>query len=181
MTRWLDGPDEADLGVLREAAGPVLDVGCGPGRMLDAAAQAGLVAVGIDTEKAATDLTRQKGFNAITGSIFDPLPGEILFGTILLLDGNVGIGADPAALLARCRDLLAAGGTVIVETHPEADRNDVFVAHLASADGGDRSDTFPWAEIGAVPLTGYAARAGLYPVQHRMGNHRTFVHLQHRR
>ena len=33
--------------------------------------------------------------------MFEPLPGEGRWGTVLLLDGNVGIGGDPVALLER--------------------------------------------------------------------------------
>ena len=40
------------------------------------------------------------GGPALRRSVFDPLPGEGRWGTALLLDGNIGIGGDPRALLA---------------------------------------------------------------------------------
>ena len=40
------------------------------------------------------------------------------WGTALLLDGNIGIGGEPAALLRRARELLAPGGAVLAELDP---------------------------------------------------------------
>ena len=47
--------------------------------------------------------------------VFGPLPGEGRWDTALLADGNIGIGGDPVALLARVRELLAPEGRVVVD------------------------------------------------------------------
>jgi hypothetical protein len=59
---------------------------------------------------------RRRGATAIHGDVFQPLPGEGLWRHILLADGNIGIGGDPDTLLARTRQLLAPGGTALIET-----------------------------------------------------------------
>ena len=51
-------------------------------------------------------------------SVFQPVPGEGGWDTVLLADGNIGIGGDPVALLTRCRELLAPAGRVLVELDP---------------------------------------------------------------
>ena len=48
-------------------------------------------------------------------SVFDRLPGERRWGTVLLLDGNIGIGGDPVRLLRRCADLVRPRGQVLAE------------------------------------------------------------------
>ena len=78
---------------------------------------------------------------------------------MLLADGNVGIGGDPAALLARCRDLIGATGRVLVELDPpgtglRADR--VRLEH-----GAQRGSWFDWAHVGVDAVAEPAAQAGL--------------------
>ena len=58
---------------------------------------------------------RAGGAQALRHSLFDPLPGEGRWATVLLMDGNVGIGGDPVALLARINQLLAPAGIALVE------------------------------------------------------------------
>ena len=41
------------------------------------------------------------GGPALVRSVFETLPGEGRWDTVLLMDGNIGIGGDPAALLGR--------------------------------------------------------------------------------
>ena len=55
--------------------------------------------------------------------VFARVPGEGRWSHVLLADGNIGIGGDPLRLLERAAGLLAAGGTVLVETDPEAARH----------------------------------------------------------
>src|SRR4051794_31561426 len=124
IDRYLDPADAADRGALSRAAGPVLDVGCGPGRIVGAAAELGLLALGIDIAETAVAMTRARGLNALRRNVFDRLPGEGRWQSVLLLDGNVGIGGEPVALLHRVRELLTANGRVIVEAHADARRDE---------------------------------------------------------
>ncbi|MFD9907739.1 class I SAM-dependent methyltransferase, partial [Streptomyces sp. NPDC059063] len=113
VERWCAAPDTADRSALRRCAGSVLDIGCGPGRLVAALAAAGHRALGIDVSEAAVRHTLRLGGAALRRSVFDPLPGEGRWGTALLLDGNIGIGGDPAALLARVARLLAPRGLLL--------------------------------------------------------------------
>src|SRR4051812_13782284 len=115
---WLGAAGAVDERVLDCARGPVLDVGCGPGRHVHALARRGVLAVGIDISPVAAALARRRGATVLETSIFDRIPGAGSWRTALLLDGNIGIGGHPDALLARLASLVARGGTVLVELDP---------------------------------------------------------------
>ena len=108
LRRWCGTVDATDQDLLDRSPGAVLDAGCGPGRLVIELGRQGRQAVGLDTSRVAVRLARSGGATALCRSIFDPAPGEGRWDTVLLADGNVGIGGDPAALLARCRDLIGA-------------------------------------------------------------------------
>ena len=72
--RWIDAADAVDEHVLAQLRGPVLDVGCGPGRHLHALASRGVFGLGVDLCPAAVQLARGRGANAIVGSIFGEVP-----------------------------------------------------------------------------------------------------------
>ncbi len=147
--------------MLAEARGPVLDIGCGPGRFVHAAIMAGHMTLGIDISSTAVRIAQDHGLPVLCRSVFQDLPGEGTWGSALLIDGNIGIGGDPTALLVRCADLVRADdGRVLVETHPESDRDRIFAGTLVDDLQGE-SLPFPWAEVGAVALRGYASDAGL--------------------
>ena len=112
--KWSDDADDIDHSLLRDARGPILDIGCGPGRMVRAAGRLGLVALGLDVSPEVVAMARRGGVAVALGSVFERVPAEGLWGTALLIDGNVGIGGDVAALLVRCRDILAPSGVLIV-------------------------------------------------------------------
>lgn len=160
LARFLSGPSAHELRMLRTCPGPVLDVGCGPGRMLDAALRCGHAALGVDVSEASVALARERGLPARRRSVFSALPDEGRWGTVLLMDGNIGIGGDPPRLLARCAALLAPGGVLLIETHPHDTRDRRFHAVLVDA-AGATSLPFPWAEIGARALRSAAGEAGL--------------------
>ena len=144
--------------LLQSLNGPVLDVGCGPGRLLAAAQSLGLTALGVDTSPEAVRYALGRGARALEGSVFAAIPQPGGWGSILLLDGNIGIGGNVTALLSRCRQLIAAHGTLLVEV--EADDVDVaFRAVLEDAEG-HRSDQFCWARAGITALASRAGRAG---------------------
>ena len=161
VRRWLGPTGEADERVLDRACGPVLDVGCGPGRHLRALGARGLEAVGLDTSSTAVALARRDGSRVIRGSIWDEPPACARaggWGTILLLDGNVGIGGRPAGLLRRSLALLAPDGRVLVETL----RAPLDVPGLVQLEGpAGRSHPFPWSFVAADGLEALAARTGL--------------------
>jgi len=54
-------------------------------------------------------LARAHGVRVIKGSIFGPVTAAGTWASALLLDGNVGIGGDPVALLGRVSALLRTG------------------------------------------------------------------------
>ena len=162
VSKFLADADEHDADALTHAHGPVLDLGCGPGRLVRAAILGGHLALGIDASKVAVRIAQEHGLPVLCRSIFQDLPAEGTWGTALIIDGNIGIGGDPEALLRRCAELVLGGteGRVLVEAHPEADRDRVFEAVVVD-DLGRSSLPFPWAEVGVTALIRHAAAAGL--------------------
>jgi SAM-dependent methyltransferase len=158
--RFLGEPDAVERRLVRAHRGPLLDIGCGPGRMLRAALRARRPALGIDISPASVALAASRGLIAMHGSVFEAVPAEGAWTTALLLDGNIGIGGDPERLLARCAELLHPAGAVLVEAHPDAGRDIRFDGFVVD-DSGASSGTFPWAEAGAGALRRHARSAGL--------------------
>lgn len=159
LTRWTGPITRADESVLRRAVGPVLDIGCGPARHVRALALRGVLARGLDASPEAVRLAQRHGTHIIHRSIFDDLPGLGSWNTALLLDGSIGIGGAPVALLRRAGDVLAPGGTALVEALPPGTPTRVLRAAVCA--GGRHSDAFPWAEVGVDDLPALAHAAGL--------------------
>ncbi|MEU0083200.1 methyltransferase domain-containing protein [Streptomyces sp. NPDC006274] len=158
VERWCADPDTADGTVLARSHGAVLDIGCGPGRLVAALAARGRTVLGIDVSAAAVARTIRIGGSALRRSVFDPLPREGSWDTALLIDGNIGIGGDPRALLSRVARLVAPGGLLLAETAPldvdESVRVRVF-------DGIATEGTpFPWARVGTKALLRHGRSAG---------------------
>ena len=65
VSRWCGPPDAADEALLRRCSGPVLDVGCGPGRLTVALTERGIPALGVDISRAAVTQARQAGAPAL--------------------------------------------------------------------------------------------------------------------
>ncbi|MEU2251056.1 methyltransferase domain-containing protein [Streptomyces sp. NPDC019224] len=183
VERWCAGADAADMSALRRCEGPVLDVGCGPGRLVAALAARGHRALGIDVSEAAVARTVRLGGYALRRSVFDPLPGEGRWGTVLLADGNIGIGGDPDGLLRRTADLLAPGGLLIAETVPHDidERVRVRLDDGSAPAGRGPAGLFPWARLGTPALVGYARPHGLRTVDQWEAEGRTFVSLRRAR
>lgn len=158
VERWCAEPDAADRTVLSRSHGAVLDIGCGPGRLVAALAARGRTALGIDVSPEAVARTIRTGGSALRRSVFDPLPREGHWNTALLMDGNVGIGGDPRALLARVARLVAPDGVLLAETAPPDvdERVRVRVFDGIAAQG----TAFPWARVGPEALLRYAGAAG---------------------
>jgi SAM-dependent methyltransferase len=160
VSRWNDAADAADLDLLDGVHGAVLDIGCGPGRMVRAAMNRGLTALGIDVSETAVEIARESGLMVLKRSVFERLPREGLWGAVLLIDGNIGIGGDPSALLERCTELIAIDGSIIVEVHHDPIRDHMYDGAIVDING-HQSDSFPWAEIGETALVSRAKQIGL--------------------
>jgi SAM-dependent methyltransferase len=159
VQRYLGHLTAADEDVLARALGPVLDVGCGPGRHVVALARRGALAVGVDVSPVAVRIARERGALVHHASVFDRLPGAGTWGTALLLDGNIGIGGRPTALLTRLARLLRPGGLVLAELEPAGTPSGPTRLRLETDDGV--SDWFAWAHVGGDAIGGHAAAAGL--------------------
>jgi len=159
LARWLAPAGAVDERVLDRAIGPVLDVGCGPGRHVSSLARRGVLALGVDVSPVAVRLARARGAKAIERSIFDRLPGAGTWGSALVLDGNIGIGGRPDALLRRVADLLAPGGRILLELDPPGAGADTQRLRLES--DGAASEWFAWGRVSIDALAGPAIAAGL--------------------
>lgn len=176
VERWCAPPDAADTSVLRRCTGSVLDVGCGPGRMVAALTARGVPALGVDLSRDAVKRTRRSGGAAIQRSAFDRLPGEGRWGTVLLMDGNIGIGGDPVALLRRMRELVAPGGLLLAEAAPQ-DVDERLTVRVEDAHG-HHGRPFPWARLGTTALLNAAVSAGWTPTGRWTSEGRPFVELR---
>ena len=161
--RYLGELSAADEDVLARAGAPVLDVGCGPGRHVAALARRGMLALGVDVSPVAVRIARERGAIVHQASVFDRIPGAGTWGTALLLDGNIGIGGRPTALLTRLARLLRPGGLVLAELDPPGTPSGSTRIRLET--GAAVSDWFAWAHVDAPAIAGHAAAAGLVVLQ----------------
>jgi SAM-dependent methyltransferase len=159
LRRWCGTADATDLDLLDRAPGAVLDLGCGPGRLVIELARQGRQAAGVDTSRVAVRLARKAGATALCRSIFAPVPGEGAWDSVLLADGNIGIGGDPVTLLRRCRDVIGPAGRVLVELDPPG--TGMRAERVRLERGGQRGHWFAWAHVGADAIERPAADAGL--------------------
>jgi SAM-dependent methyltransferase len=151
---WLGPCDDADRSVLARCAGSTLDVGCGPGRLVSALRGTGRAVLGIDVNEVAVRLTRNRGGTAVRADVFGPVPGERRWDTVVLLDGNLGIGGDPVRLFARCARLLAPGGRLLVEGAAPGKASGIGRRRLEN--DAEFGPWFPWA---GLTVGGIAAAA----------------------
>jgi SAM-dependent methyltransferase len=152
-----------DRSILDRCQGPTLDIGSGPGRLTVALAERGIPALGIDITPYAVDLARSSGALVMLRDVFDRVPGTGRWMTVLLADGNIGIGGDPAALLRRAAELLAPEGHAMVELQPPGSPLRCDRVRLCYA--GLTSPWFPWAFVGADHIEDVARDAGLGGVE----------------
>jgi SAM-dependent methyltransferase len=155
---WCGGLLPGDEALLDACSGATLDVGCGPGRLTEALGLRGLPVLGVDVAPEAIRATRARGGSALHRDVFGPIPGAGRWQHVLLADGNVGIGGEPARLLARARQLLGTGGTVLCETERPGTPLRRLQLRLERAE--QHSAWFPWALCGADALAELATKAG---------------------
>ena len=177
LPRWVAPAGGGDDTLLDHCSGATLDLGCGPGRLTRALVARGLDCLGVDVAPVAVALARSGGTRVLHASAFDAVLDDTRWSTILLADGNIGIGGDPVALLARCRALLLDAGRVLVELdEPDAPTRTVLVRLESSS--GRRSSWFPWAHVSTSDVTAVAAAAGLAPAKMWQSAGRWFAQLE---
>lgn len=159
LARWFGDHDHGDESMLSRCRGATLDIGCGPGRLAAALTNRGIPTLGIDVSGVAVAMTRTRGSLALRRDIFGAVPGEGRWDHLLLADGNIGIGGDPVALLRRCRTLLSASGTLLLDLEPPG--SGLLIEHVRLEQSGRVSDPFRWCWLGVDSLPGVAAAAGL--------------------
>ena len=176
LDRWSRPADHVDEMVVVRCEAPVLDIGCGPGRMVAALQRSGRAALGIDISAVAVAVGRRAGGQVLRRDLAVPLAGEGRWGTTLLLDGNIGIGGDVPALLRRCRQIVGGGGLIICELDPDPERDEAYEVVLSRP--GCRSAPVPWAAIGERPLLRVAAALDLIATEVWEADRRSFVALR---
>ncbi|MFJ2866666.1 SAM-dependent methyltransferase [Kitasatospora sp. NPDC087314] len=182
IERWCGPAAGADHSLLLRCthlAAPVLDLGCGPGRLVAALVALGVPALGVDVTGAAVARTVGLGGPALCRSVFDRLPAEGRWGAALLADGNLGIGGDPDALLRRGAELIAPDGLLLVEVEPvEVDER---VTVQVEGPDGRLGARFPWARLGtAAALRRARAAAGLVEAERWTSHGRHFLAMRKR-
>lgn len=155
---------------------PVIDLGCGPGRHVVALGHRGVPALGIDAAPSAVAAARARGALVLERSIFERIPGAKRWGTVLLLDGNIGIGGDPGTLLARAVELLHRDGIVLVEL--AAPGSPTRSLEVRMERGEAYSAPFPWAIVGVDTIEALAAANGLRVQETWEGGGRWFSQLE---
>ncbi|MQA94314.1 MAG: SAM-dependent methyltransferase [Streptosporangiales bacterium] len=156
--RWLR-PIAGDEALLDRCAGPTLDVGSGPGRLVLALGERGVPALGIDITPHAVRLTRRAGGLALYRDVFGRVPGTGRWRRLLLADGNIGIGGDPAGLLRRVAEPLGPDGRALVELRPPGAPSRTDRVRLRGPAGA--GPWFAWARVGVDDVPALVADAGL--------------------
>ena len=156
---WLRDATLSDQALLSHCRGATIDVGCGPGRMTAQLARDGHQVLAVDLVREAVHQARQRGVPALRHNVFEPMPGEGHWDTVLLADGNIGIGGDPVALLERVGDLVAPDGRIVVDLAPWG--TGVVTRHVRLETSHGQSRRFPWTLVGADAVQAVAHAAGL--------------------
>jgi SAM-dependent methyltransferase len=155
-------PEPGDASLVERCQGPTLDVGAGQGRLTVALAERGIPALGIDVTPGAVRDARSSGAVTLLRDVFGHIPGAGRWRTVLLADGAIGIGGDPAALLRRIGDLLAPQGRALVEVQPPGDDDPAGadqIGELAHGAGMELRELWTASGRWFAALDGRAARA----------------------
>ncbi|WP_308258144.1 class I SAM-dependent methyltransferase [Pseudonocardia lacus] len=173
--RWRAPASGADRWLLDRCTGPAIDLGCGPGRLVAALVERGVPALGVDVSDVARRQCRVRRAPMTHRDVFAALPAEGRWDHVLLADGNIGIGGDPARLLRRAAELLRPGGSALVETDPRADLLWRGTVRVRTPHGSGPAQ--PWACAGADALAALAGPVGLVRTAAHVGA-RCFVELR---
>ena len=160
--RWLGGRGadaEFDRVVVSLCQGPTIELGCGPGRLVADLVRRGIPALGVDQSATAVGLARRNGAPVLHRDVFGPLPGLGRWQTVLLADGNVGLGGDPYRILHRARQLLGRRGTCLVEFDSAATGAQSRWVRLESSSA--IGPWFRWASVGVDSAARLAAQVGM--------------------
>ena len=175
LEEWDRPADVHDQALLRRCVGPTLDVGCGPGRLTAALAERGQVVLGIDVLRGAVGQAQERGAAALRRDVFEPVPGEGRWRSVLLADGNIGIGGDPVALLRRLRELVDPRGRVVAELAPPGTPHRDGWARLHT---GEDREAIRWSVLGVDAIDPVAGRSGLAVVERFRAGDRWVVVLE---
>ena len=162
VRRWLGGrhaDGEFDRAVLKLCGGPTIDLGCGPGRLVTELVRRGVPALGVDQSATAVGIARRSGAPVLRRDVFEALPGTGRWQTVLLADGNVGLGGDPLRVLRRAAELLRRGGHCIVEF--DAVMTGIRTGWVRLESSRTIGPWFRWASVGIDCAAELAEEAGL--------------------
>ena len=162
------GFDSAIVGLCH---GPTIDLGCGPGRLVVNLIARGVPALGVDQSATAVELARRSGAPALRRDLFGPLPGAGRWSTVLLADGNVGIGGDPRRVLRRAGELLHSGGRCVAEF--EGESQGIVARWVRLESSKTIGPWFRWATVGIEGARQLADQVGLtVTAVHEIGDRR---------
>ncbi|MFC3994761.1 class I SAM-dependent methyltransferase [Nocardiopsis sediminis] len=173
-----------DVIACREAAGRVLDIGCGPGRHALAIAAAGHEVVGLDVSADAVAVARRRGVDARLGSLLDPPGGIGTFDTLLLLGASLALLTTYPRLRAGLAALAAVANPgarllasdVAVDTAQEPSRLRVCIERDGRRSGwsawsGGEPYMGPEDLAGAVGGTAWRVEDIVYPQEEARGGY----------
>lgn len=162
VNSWLGGRSadaRFDRAVVKLCDGPTIDLGCGPGRLVAHLVRRGVPALGVDQSATAVAMARRSGAPALRRDVFAPLPGTGRWNTVLLADGNVGLGGDPWRILRRAGELLRSGGRCVAEFDSGISGVEAGWVRLESP--RTIGPWFRWASVGIDSVTRLADDVGL--------------------